>query len=50
MIPRQLDHHWGPLAAAHHRQEQNFDPKAAPYTAEQIRNERERDPSSVDMR
>jgi hypothetical protein len=29
---------------------QNFDPNAAPYTAEQIRNERERYPSSVDMR
>jgi hypothetical protein len=29
---------------------QNFDPNAAPYTAEQIRNERERHHSSVDMR
>jgi hypothetical protein len=29
---------------------QNFDPNAAPYTAEQIRNERERYHSSVDMR
>ena len=29
---------------------QNFDPNAAPYTAEQIRNERERYHSSVDVR
>jgi hypothetical protein len=29
---------------------QNFDPNAAPYTADQIRNERERYHSSVDMR
>jgi hypothetical protein len=29
---------------------QNFDPNAAPYTAEQIRNERERYRSSVDVR